>query len=134
MLEIRDLEKGFTLSLRQLTSSIDSAHYRKRLSEYKKQIHEVSNDIQWNKSNATRIENGENVHMNNDQTLQAALVIQDKTKDSLRSTQQMIENSKQIASATTQKLEEHSVQIGNITDQVMNMDDLLTRSDKVMMY
>lgn len=70
--------------------------------------------------------------MNNQQALAGALAIQDKSKESLNNTQRMIEASKGIARATNERLEEQTVQIGQITDDVMQIDDTLTRADKLI--
>jgi novel plant SNARE len=68
----------------------------------------------------------------NTELLNKALDVQKKTEQSLMSTQKMVEQSKEVAVATGEQLREQRQQIVTITDEVMRMEDNLTRADKLI--
>lgn len=72
------------------------------------------------------------VGMGNREMLDKSMDVQKKTEQSLMSTQRMVEASKEVAIATGEQLREQRQQIVQITDEVMRMEDSLTRADKLI--
>jgi SNARE protein len=70
--------------------------------------------------------------LGNAEYLGKAVEVQRKTEQSLLSTAKMVEQSKEVAAATGEQLREQRQQIVQITDEVMRMEDSLTRADKLI--
>lgn len=70
--------------------------------------------------------------LSNADYLNKAVDVQKKTEQSLVSTAKMVEQSKEVAIATGEQLREQRQQIVTITDEVMRMEDSLTRADKLI--
>ena len=64
--------------------------------------------------------------------LKAADQIQDKTAQSLKHTEQMVQLTKEVATATIEELHRQKEQIKDITEEVMQLEDNLTRADKLI--
>ncbi|RHY28586.1 hypothetical protein DYB32_005855 [Aphanomyces invadans] len=134
--EVIDLKKGFSLALRQVTDREEIKSYR----EVKLHLHQgqLTREVKWAKSETDR--NGlfgdakakaSKVPTGNTDLLNKAQELQGKTEVSLKNTQKMIENSKEVALATGETLREQRNQLNAITEEVMRMDDGVARANKV---
>ncbi|GMF36618.1 unnamed protein product [Phytophthora fragariaefolia] len=70
--------------------------------------------------------------LGNKELLDKTLDIQSKTEQSLMSTAKMVEQSKEVASATAEVLRGQREHIVEITDAVMGIEDSLQRADKLI--
>ncbi|DBA03971.1 TPA: hypothetical protein N0F65_010624 [Lagenidium giganteum] len=138
--EIIELKKGYQLALRQ-ASREEAKPFREKFEELSARVEELSGEVKWAKTENERNGlfgdrsapgAGGGGPMGNKEMLDKAVDIQKKTEQSLVSTQKMVEASKEVAIATGEQLREQRQQIVNITDEVMRMEDSLTRADKLI--
>lgn len=115
-----------------------------KFDELSTRVDELSGEVKWAKSEHER--NGlfgarpgadargaaGGAQMSNADYLNKAVDVQCKTEQSLMSTAKMVEQSKEVAAATGEQLREQRQQIVQITDEVMRMEDSLTRADKLI--
>ncbi|RHY38419.1 hypothetical protein DYB25_002608 [Aphanomyces astaci] len=136
--EVIDLKKGFSLALRQVTDREDIKTYREKNDVYAARVEELTREVKWAKTETDR--NGlfgdakakaAKVPTGNTDMLNKAQELQGKTEVSLKNTQKMIENSKEVALATGETLREQRNQLNAITEEVMRMDDGVARANKV---
>ncbi|ETV94954.1 hypothetical protein H310_11597 [Aphanomyces invadans] len=137
--EVIDLKKGFSLALRQVTDREEIKSYREKNDVYAARVEELTREVKWAKSETDR--NGlfgdakakaSKVPTGNTDLLNKAQELQGKTEVSLKNTQKMIENSKEVALATGETLREQRNQLNAITEEVMRMDDGVARANKLM--
>ncbi|ETV79949.1 hypothetical protein H257_07146 [Aphanomyces astaci] len=137
--EVIDLKKGFSLALRQVTDREDIKTYREKNDVYAARVEELTREVKWAKTETDR--NGlfgdakakaAKVPTGNTDMLNKAQELQGKTEVSLKNTQKMIENSKEVALATGETLREQRNQLNAITEEVMRMDDGVARANKLM--
>jgi SNARE protein len=67
-----------------------------------------------------------------DAMLNRADQLQDKTEESLQHTRQMVDATKDVAVATLEELHRQRDQIKDITEEVMQIEDNLSRADKLI--
>lgn len=115
----------------------------KKFDELSTRVDELSGEVKWAKSEHERnglfgarpgpdARPGGQGQMSNADYLNKAQDVQRKTEQSLQSTAKMVEESKAVAAATGEQLREQRQQIVQITDEVMRMEDSLTRADKLI--
>ncbi|GLD95709.1 hypothetical protein PINS_up004387 [Pythium insidiosum] len=140
--EIVELKKGYQLALRQAPRD-QAKQFRDKFEEHSARVEELSSEVKWARTEhersglfGERTASGSNAKggapTSNKELLDRALNVQKKTEQSLMSTQKMVEQSKEVAIATGEQLREQRQQIVTITDEVMRMEDNLTRADRLI--
>ena len=110
-----------------------------KLGGYEAEINKLETELKWSKTEGNKKElfgGGGNREFNpkeeGDAMLKAADQIQDKTAQSLKHTEQMVQLTKEVATATIEELRRQREQIKDITEEVMQLEDNLTRADKLI--
>jgi SNARE protein len=143
----KNIEKSFRMEMRLIPAG-KRGDYEGELSTYKASIEKLGNELKWAKTESGKSElfgggmgkaggdGGASVVQNpeeeGDDMLKKADGIQDKTEQSLQHTQQMVEGSKEVATATIEELHRQREQIKDITEEVMTIEDNLARADKLI--
>lgn len=134
---IRELKQGFTTEKRLIRDKAVRAQYEAKEAEYEQKTQQLVTEIKWARTEGEKAAlmaggRGATEGKTNDDYLNAATKIQDKTDQSLAHTKAMIEATKQVGNATLEELHRQRAQINDITEEVLLIDDNLTRAEKLV--
>lgn len=137
---IKDIKKSFGLELCLIKDKAVRAQYDSKAKEYEKRFNDCMKDIQ-----AIKMKSDKNDLMKgttkltistagktNDELLEGATKYQDQTVESLDRTKALIEQSKEVGTATLEVLKQQREQIKEIDVEVSNIDNNLKKAEKLL--
>lgn len=137
---IKDIKKSFGLELCLIKDKAVRAQYDIKAKEYEKRFNDCLKDIQTIKSKSDRSDlmkgttkmTISTAGKTNDELLQGASKYQDQTVESIDRTRGLIEQSKEVGTATLEVLKQQREQIKEIDIEVSNIDDNLKKAEKLL--
>uniref|UniRef100_A0A7S1FMQ8 t-SNARE coiled-coil homology domain-containing protein n=1 Tax=Corethron hystrix TaxID=216773 RepID=A0A7S1FMQ8_9STRA len=135
-----NIQKSYKLELRLMVGMpVEKKKYENDLQELENELRECNDKLDDAKARAQRSElmsgannEGPDPERDGDQMLMEAGKIQDKTKESLMTTQNLIHESKEVGVTTLEELNRQRNQIVRVTDDVMAIEGELARAEKLI--
>lgn len=136
--------RSFKMEIRLLFDQNERSKYEKDLNDYEQIVVQFLADVKQLRSAGNRnqlfigahsssdIVPNENPYAAGDALLNEASRLQDKTAQSLGNTQQMINESKVVATSTVEELQRQREQIKQIDEDAIRVQDNLDRADKLI--
>lgn len=139
---LKDIKKSYGLELRLVKDQIAKIQYtaygktydecvvalNTKLGELKARFEKRALFQSTGKDNILNVEG-----KTNDQLLQGANILQDKTLESIGRTAQLIEHSKEVGTATNETLLQQRQQMKDIEEEVDNIESKMVRADKLIL-
>jgi len=134
-------KRSFKMEVRILSDISARKTYEAQIAEHEQNLSKLADDLKALRSETARSELflgaktddvGKEVQNDGDAMLQDATRLQDKTAAALGNTQSLIADSKMIGLQTVDDLQRQREQIRNIDQDVMRMEDNLSRADKLI--
>ena len=137
-------KRSFKMETRLVSEPNQRRRYENQLSRHEEQLAKLRADLKALRADTSRdqlflgaktegdIEMTNNQEKAGDDMLADASRLQDKTQSSLDNTKNMIAESKAVGMQTVEELERQRQQIQTIDEEVMNIEDNLTRADKLI--
>eukprot|EP00518_Triparma_eleuthera_P003232 CAMPEP_0182463850 /NCGR_PEP_ID=MMETSP1319-20130603/8011_1 /TAXON_ID=172717 /ORGANISM="Bolidomonas pacifica, Strain RCC208" /LENGTH=241 /DNA_ID=CAMNT_0024663439 /DNA_START=56 /DNA_END=778 /DNA_ORIENTATION=+ len=134
-----NLLKSFKMETRLIKDGVQRRSYEAKHDDYEKRVKALRGEVKWARTEGNKKElfggmTGEPMsgQEEGDSMLRQANDLQDKTEQSLQHSKQMVDATKEVAVATLEELHRQRDQIKDITEEVMQIEDNLSRADKLI--
>ena len=138
LVRCKTIKKSFKMECRLIKDNITRRAHEDKLSSYEVRITALEGELKWAKTEGDKAavfsgaKGGGDPEKDGDAMLKEADRLQDKTAQSLAHTAQLVAASKEVGAATIEELHRQREQIKDITEEVMQIEDNLTRADKLI--
>jgi flagellar hook-length control protein FliK len=135
--EFVNIRDAFKIELRHQSPS-DKKLYKQKLKNHNDTYDALKNEYEWKQTSNVSNELLGDVktkivdYDSAEGLMKHGLEIQDQSKDSLNRSISVVVQTKALGTETAQKLEQQTEQLGNVGNDLDKIDDILTRSNKII--
>jgi SNARE protein len=138
MSRLKNISKSYKMETRLIKEGASRRKHEDAHEAYDKKIKGLESEIKWSRTEGNKKElfGGASAATSpaeeGDAMLQEASRVQDKTEQSLAHTRAVVDATKEVGNATLEELHRQRDQIKDITEEVMLIEDNLSRADKLI--